>query len=225
MVAAFLKNNFGNPVVIPDRNQLHKLASSQLFKHNIRSVGGNGFPKEYSEEVELALSFNNFRYDGFQINFMNTRNFNEAVSDHIRNLWRTNIDSLMISQEKQTNWKEKFFELMGTVKGGVRSNKETAALEKQIRKELEAHEINIKQAINFVIEKTLKLDYNVLQYETVKKDYYRYRNPEQYEKEKKRKKNITPLSLGLDLFSELDTSGHNKTFHFDLFNKTDNTIN
>lgn len=209
LVKTFLENNFGSPINIPDRHILQKHACSQLFKSNPRPLGGYGFTKkEYTEVIDLNISYNNFRYDGYEISDINTRNFNEAVRSYIKDLSRTNLDSLMISAAKQENWKEKFLNLVQTIKGPGKASSEMAETIRTLKRELDEHEINIKQAIDYVIIKTLKLNYDIISYEMVKKDYYRYRNPEQYEKEKEKKykKVETQLSSELNLFSDFDNT-------------------
>lgn len=206
LVKTFLENNFGSPINIPDRHILKKHACSQLFKHNPRPLGGSGFSKDYTEVIDLNLTYNNFRYDGYEINDINTRNFNEAVKSYIKDLSRTNLDSLMISAAKQENWKEKFLNLVQIIKGPGKASSEMAETIRTLKRELDEHEINIKQAIDYVIIKTLKLNYDIISYEQVKKDYYRYRNPDQYEKEKKSKKVETLPSNELNLFSGYDTT-------------------
>lgn len=176
LVKAFLENNFGNPVVIPDDHILNRVATAQLNKDNYRN---NQFTP-YENCIELAISNNNFRYDGFSINEMNTQRFNSAVDNYIKTFYRSNLDSLLISQEKQTKWKERFLELTQLFKN---TSHKSAELQKELKKmhsELEEHEINIKEAIEIVLTR-LKLTFEDLAYETIKKDYYRYRMRKQAE--------------------------------------------
>jgi len=171
IVKAFLENNFGKQVFIPEEHVLNKVLCSQLFKNNTRQ---DITTIEYPDQVEISITESNFIYDGFNINKVNTRTFNCAVESYIRSLTRTNLDSLLLLQEKQKNWKDSYKSL---VRDGIEvtNNKKLAALIRKLEKEVSAHELNIKTAIHTVVTDTLKLDFNTVNYETVKKDYYRYR--------------------------------------------------
>lgn len=211
LVKTFLANNFGTPVAIPERHILYRYAYSQLFKHNTKPfTDDQGELKQYTEEIMLSISFNSFRYSGFQINEKNTQFFNDSVNQYMRDLWRTNLDSLMISQEKQTAWKEKFLDLVALAKG-IKANSNTAELIRTLKQELSEHEITIKKAIDHVIVDTLNLSPDDLDYETIKRDYHRYRFPELYEQalkrdsERKLKKSVPLLSPQYNLFSGSDS--------------------
>lgn len=188
LVKTFLENNFGTPALIPDRHIIMKHFAAQLDKNNCRP---DDYLK-YTEEVEVVLNVRNFIYDGFNISEQNTQNFISAVESYIRDLWRSNIDSLLMMQEKQRDWKKKYLELLHEVTG---DQAVIAQKMKQVKKDLEEHEINIKKAIEHVVFTTLKLNFEVLAYETVKKDYYRYRIGEGSEAEKK---SFTQLSRDIN---------------------------
>ncbi len=170
VVKAYLEANFGTPVNIPEDHILHKLACSNLDKKNSRPVSG-GIVSKYHEAIELSLRYNQFRYDGFNMDG-NARRFNDAVDSYIKTLCRTNLDSLLIAQDKQREWKKRFNEMLRLFKG----EKEARKYVRTMREELEHNELSIKAAIETVIYDVLKLDTDVLAYDTVKKDYYRYRN-------------------------------------------------
>lgn len=170
LVKLFLENNFGNPVTIPDEHVLNKLTSSQLVKKNSR-YNDTG---EYTETIKFNLDHNKFRYDGFFITETNIRKFNASVNNYIKVICRSNLDALLISDAKQKNWKMKFLQLLEHISSENINNQIKADI-KQFKKELDQHELNIKQCIEIVVTQFLKLDLDVLPYETVKKDYYRYR--------------------------------------------------
>jgi hypothetical protein len=169
VVKNFLENNFGIPVTIPEDHVLYKLACAQLVKKNTRANNH----AQYAEAIELGINHWNFIKDGFDITEQNTRLFNTAVDNYIKLFCRSNIDSMLISQTKQEKWKEKVYELLETIKGsGSRENRITI---NKLKAEIEQHEINIKKAIEVVVCNYLKMDMGILNYEAVKKDYYRYR--------------------------------------------------
>lgn len=176
LLKMYLENNFGTPVNIPDDHVLKKLATSQLVKQNIRPNGGSvkgETLKGYTEVIELAIHANNFLFDGFNITESNTRRFNEAVNNYIKDLYLSNLDSLLIAQEKQTDWKRRFENLMLEVKN---ISKPSAKRISELKRELEENELNIKKAIEIVIYDILHVDIDVLATETVRKAYYRYRS-------------------------------------------------
>lgn len=170
VVKSFLQNNFGNPVSIPEEHVLYKLAQSQLVKTNNRP----DVFKDYENSIELNISYRNFKHDGFNINPANTTLFNNAVDNYIKIFCRSNLDSMLLSYDKQVDWKKKCFELLDQVN---KKHSDKAALEliKKLKAEMDEHEINIKKAIDIVVCEYLKIDLSVLNYEAVKKDYYRYR--------------------------------------------------
>jgi hypothetical protein len=171
LVKAYLESNFGNPVTIPDEHIIYKIATSQLFKVNSRPTDSC---IDYPDDIYINISEKNFNYDGFNINAVNTRTFNTAVDNYIKNLTRTNLDSLLALQEQQTNWKKKYLDLIQLINKEA-ANKDLIVRIRDIKKELNGHEFSIKTAISKVIIDTLKLNFEVISYETVKKDYYRYR--------------------------------------------------
>lgn len=168
VVKAYLENNFGSPVTIPEDHILHKLACSNLDKVNSRPA--RGVVSRYSDFIQLSIRYNQFRYDGFKMDG-NARRFNDAVDSYIKALCRTNLDSLLIAQERQKEWKRRYRELLKIFKGDLEARKYVRVL----KEELEQNEISIKAAIETVIYDVLKLDTDILAYDTVKKDYYRYR--------------------------------------------------
>ena len=171
VVKSYLEKNFGNPVTIPDEHILNKLACAQLFKGNTRP----NFFKEYTESIELNICERNFDYDGFNINDMNTRNFNTGVTHFIKVLCETNLDSLLLLHDKQLNWKSSFLDLINMNVKSIKSLPEVTKLKKELEKELGDHQFTIKKAIKHVVCDCLKLDFETLKYDTVKKNYYRYR--------------------------------------------------
>lgn len=169
-VKAFLETNFGIPVMIPEDHPLSTLVRSQLTKENPR------FNKTivYDDFVELGITKETFRFDGYTINENSTQNFNTAVEKFMKLILRTNIDSLLIAQAAQDNWEEKcndILQLMKTAGASVISVTEITALKKDLQK----YRLNIKNAIEIACKTHLKIDIEVIGYETVKKDYYRYR--------------------------------------------------
>ena len=171
LVKSFLENNFGKPVSIPENHILQKLDCAQLMKNNTRHRPY----KEYKEDEELSILKTKYRFDGFLINEANTQNFNNAVDNYIKNLCRSNLDALLISQEKHTEWRSRFFHLADYVKRLEQCPEDVKKQIRKIKREIEAHEMNIKTAIETVVFDFLKLDPDVLSYDTVMKDYYRYR--------------------------------------------------
>lgn len=171
IVKCFLENNFGTPVAIPENHVLQKLACAQLFKKNARLNRVENYPTL----IDLAISKENFRYDGFNLNTANTQNFNNAVDSFIKIQCRSNLDALLISQDKQIEWKERFFELLNFTKKQDAVPEDVRKQIRRLKNEIEEHEINIKTAIETVVFDFLKLDFDAMAYETVKKDYYRYR--------------------------------------------------
>ena len=174
LVKAYLENNFGKEINIPEEHVLGKLFLSLLVKNNSRP---DGTCIEYESEATVNICVRSYIYDGVAMNRVNTRAFNAAAENYIRNFTRSNLDSLLMLQEQQREWKDTFrrslLNRMAVV--SAESQKELRTLIRSIEKELAAHELNIKTAIETVIMDTLKLDFTVLNYEAVKKDYYRYR--------------------------------------------------
>jgi hypothetical protein len=171
LVRNYLENNFGRPVHIPEQHILKKLACAQLFKQNTRNVR----VPEYTESLDLIIGYRNFKFDGYNMNPANIQNFNNAVDNFIKNQYRSNLDALLISQECQTNWKKRFEDLLRFTKQNTAHNDEAVKKIRQLRNELEEHEISIQKAIETVVYDFLHLDFDVLPFETIKKDYFRYR--------------------------------------------------
>jgi hypothetical protein len=171
VVKLFLENNFGVPVTLPDEHTLYKLACAQLFKDNVRT----NQTKEYPCTIDLNICEKNFRFDGFNINEANTRNFNNGVTSYITSLCNSNLDTLLSLNERQIDWKTKYLELLSKNVLSSRSDKEVTKIKKQIQKELGDHEFTIKKAIEYVVCVTLKLNMQAMNYEAVKQAYFRYR--------------------------------------------------
>jgi hypothetical protein len=171
LVKCFLERNFGTPVTIPDNHILYKSAIALLTKENPRVNRFDG----YSNLIELNILKENYRFDGFSISSSNEQVFNTTVENYIRDIIHTNLDSLLISQEKQKNWKEKFSSLLAKVKDISKTEKATLAQITEMKRELEEHELNIKESIVYVVEEILGLDIDMIDYDTVRKNYYRYR--------------------------------------------------
>lgn len=171
VVKSFLESNFGNPVRIPDEHPLYKLACSQLTKKNIRAND----TIEYTDHIELGISEANFRFDGHSIADVNIRIFNTAVDNYIKVLCRSSLDSLLLMHDKQINWKLRCMDLISFINKNKVPGAEVDKKIKELKSEIEANEINIKEAINIVVTTFLKIDSTIYNYEAVKKDYYRYR--------------------------------------------------
>ena len=171
LVKAYLENNFGNPVSVPDEHILNKLACSQLFKGNIRS----NVYKKYPEIVSFNISEKNFKFDGFNINEANTHNFNNAVSHFIKVLYRSNLDSLLLLYDKQIDWKKKYMDLVDITIKPPKNSQEVTKIKVSLKEALKDHEFTIKKSIEHVVTTCLRLNFDILPYETIKKDYYRYR--------------------------------------------------
>jgi hypothetical protein len=182
LIKNYLENNFGKPglpVKLPEHHELYKLATAQLTKHNNRAMRKykENFSKEYPVEIELWIGANTFIKDGHSINEANTRAFNKGVDNHIKNLIHTNLDSILIAEEKKKNWKNKFNDLLSQVKNILdKQCPETVTLIRKLKLELQEHELDIQQGIDLVLER-LNIETEVLTYEAVKRSFYRYRNP------------------------------------------------
>jgi hypothetical protein len=176
LVHSYLENNFGKPVaLIPENHVLMAHFCAQLKKKNYRT----GKPlalAEYKGDIEIGLLEQHFENDGFFLSECNVRNFNNFVERYIKDLWRAKLDGMLYYQDEQQNYKKKFEDLLDRVKGITEVNAQTLGAIKIMKRELAEHTLNIKEAIDHVVYDFLKLDYDVLQYDTVKKDYYRHRN-------------------------------------------------
>ena len=171
VIKAFLESNFGTPVMIPEDHPLSTLINSQLTKENPRYNRHD----DYADIVEIGITKETFRFDGFHINEANTQTFNRTVDKYMKNKLRDSIDALLIAQDEQTNWKEKCFDLLDKAKEFETINAKTSSAIRAMKRELEEHSINIKKAIEMACKLFLKMEVDLLGYEAVKKDYYRYR--------------------------------------------------
>lgn len=171
LVRNYLENNFGRPVSIPEQHFLKKHACALLMKKNGR---GNP-PPDYTASIQIVLDFNDFRYDGHNIDIKNIVYFNNSVDRYIKELYRSNLDALLISQQMQVNWKKRFEDLLKFTRQHANPDKESLKKIRELRAELEDHEISIQKAIETVVYDFLHLDFDVLPFETIKKDYFRYR--------------------------------------------------
>lgn len=188
VVKAYLENNFGTSpstpspstgseagssvtgakvVTIPENHFLMKHALAQLSKTNSRC----DYFRDFTEEIELTIGSKQFEKDGFCINQANTTNFNNSVIDYMKSLARTSIDTALVGREKYNNWRERLFKLVAILqgKGGL-----TVREARELRREADEHKVELQDAIYYAIEHVLKVDIDVLSYENVKKDYYRY---------------------------------------------------
>lgn len=171
LVKTFLENNFGNPVKIPEDHLLYDLLVTNLRKLNPRK----NRTVDYGDFVTIAISKENYRFDGYEMNKANTQRFNRIVDKFIRQLAHTHLDAALKAQLKQVNWKQKCMEMLARTKSIQKPDRDIAATARMLRREIEEHELNIKQEIDYVIIYVLKLNHDVLSYETLKKGYYRYR--------------------------------------------------
>lgn len=172
LVKTFLENNYGKPVILPDNHIIMKYSCAQLDKRNNREND----VAEYSQELELSIGVNNFLRDGFNISDQNTRAFNTGVESYIKDLYRTALNSLLIAEDKHYNWMDKFEELLSIVKEKTPlEDRKTRARIRDLKKELKEWNIDLQTAIDIVVNDTLKVNYDVLPFDTIKKDFYRYR--------------------------------------------------
>ncbi len=169
-VKAYLEVNFGVPVMIPEDHPLSTLVNSQLTKENPR------FNKTivYEEFTEIGITKETFRFDGHTINENSTQNFNTAVEKFMKLILRTNIDSLLIAQTSQADWEEKCNDLLDRMRSAGTSVISVTEIN-DLKKDLQNYRLSIKKAIEIACKNHLKIDMEVIGYETVKKDYYRYR--------------------------------------------------
>lgn len=172
MVKMFLENNFGNPAKFESKHILNKLTTNLLCRNNTRFNN----VKSYPETCELQIIPSVFIRDGYFISDAGVRDFNMGVENFIKQSLRNHVDTLLISKLENQNWKKKYIELVDYLqKEDVARPDDIKKQIKELRANLEQHEIDIKEALIFTTTTFLKLDLNVLPYETSKKDYYRYR--------------------------------------------------
>lgn len=171
LVKTYLERNYGDPVTIPSDTLLYKFACAQLFKENTRL----NRHKDYSQHTNFTICRETFRYDGYDINDMNTKTFNTGVLSYIRDSWRNSLDGHLSALNRHIDWKRKYFELVDFGLKIPNGPQDLAKELRRLRREVEAFEMDIKSAIETVVFDTLGLDFDCLPYETVKKDWYRYR--------------------------------------------------
>lgn len=176
VVKNFIEGNFSPPVVLKKDEPLYQQLRQQFLK-NVPS------DQAFIDKVDFVICAKNFAFDGYSISKMNVRIINNATERYIKDILHTAIDAQLINKDLQENWKEKYLSILpGIYKDKLNRSGMASKKIKELKKELQDFEITIKEAINTAITKFLKISPDNMPYETVKKDYYRYRlkkfNPE-----------------------------------------------
>ncbi len=186
-VKHYLQHHFGDPVKLPAGNFINKLLSYLLqkpVKHDNQAC------KTYTTTCEISLSEATFKRFGFGLTKTCTKDFNVAIENYIRSQIRSIAEGIYNNNTGTLEWKVKYLQLekLHTKLLTINANNLTSDKVKELKKlhaKLNARvkttrkdKIDMEDALMIAAYDILGFDEQILPYETIKKDFYRYKTRE-----------------------------------------------
>ena len=184
-IAHFLKVNYGSPCTIPAGNFISKYLNSLLEKSDTndeRNYKFNATPIKI--KITKTILFRN----GHKLTATAEHNFTVAVNNYIKTQIRTIAESIFNTQCVNDDWMNKYIELQKEHKQllkilssrmsastTIKNKTFEASLNKRIT-EFNSKKILMQDALKIAAYQRLGFNETVLPFETIKKDYYRYKN-------------------------------------------------
>lgn len=183
----YLEYHFGSPCKIPSGHFINEYLNVLLSRplkdenHTISKDTGN------METVIISINKPSFKVYGYGLTKTNRRNFDLVINNFIRTQIRETATSILFNNAINTDWKKKFEELKKENKQLIALAKETLSsetikksrqLELLINKRLDEHNkhcIKEKEALKQAAYDVLGFNEEILPFESIKKDYYRYK--------------------------------------------------
>jgi hypothetical protein len=181
----YLENHFGNPCKIPSGHfigeYLNILLSRPVKTENHKCV-------DEPETVVISINKTDFHGYGYGLTITNRRNFNLVINNFIRTQIRDIANNILLNNAINTDWKKKYEELKKENKQLVNLSKEALTtdtlkkykkVETLINKRLDEHHkhrIEEKEALMQAVYDVLGFSEDILSFESIKKDFYRYKS-------------------------------------------------
>jgi len=180
----YLETSFGKPTKIPPSNFMGKylsvLLSRPMKEDNLKC-------SVYQECIQVTLNITGFKRYGYGLTKTNNKNFNIAIEDHIRTQIRAIAQSIYDNNCSSENWKKAFDKLSKEYKALLKLNidkltleqsKKLKALQKKINDRYEIitkSKITFNDALMIAAYDCMGFDEQSLPFETIRKDFYRYK--------------------------------------------------
>lgn len=180
----YLEYHFGSPCKFPSGHFIGEYLNmllSRPVKDENHLIGND------PETVIISINKTNFKSFGYGLTKTNRRNFNLVIDNFIRTQIRNIAENLLLNDSINTNWKKMCEELKKENKQLILLSKESLTsetlkkykkVETKINKRLdEHHKYRIKQneALQQAAYNVLGFSEDILSFESIKKDFYRYK--------------------------------------------------
>lgn len=183
-IKQYLEINFGAPCKFPSGHFISEYLNVLLTRP---TKVENYACKDETAEVIISLPEVTFRRYGFGLTKTNRRNFNLAIENYIKSQIRAIAESVLCMASINEDWRQKYMELekehkellnLSQLPISAETIKKIKRYESIITKRLEEHKkhtIKEKKALYYAAYEVLQIDENLMPFEMIKKDFYRYR--------------------------------------------------
>lgn len=181
----YLEHHFGSPCKIPSGHFISEYLNV-LLSRPIKDE--NHMCTDDPETVFISINKTNFKGYGFGLTKTNRRNFNLVINNFIRSQIRDIANNILLNNAINTDWKKKYEELKKENKQLIALRKEAfnsdtlkkyKKVETLINKRLDEHHkhrIEEKEALMQAAYDVLGFNEEILSFESIKKDFYRYKS-------------------------------------------------
>ncbi len=183
-IAHYLVHHFGKPCAIPSGNfisEFLRVNLSKPIKRNDSRINALNTP------VLILLSQDDINRYGYDLTKTAELNFSNSVDNYIRSQIRSIAENILNNNTINEDWKRRYLELhkehkalLLHIKDNLSENtvKKNRAFEIKLNKrvsEYEQYKVKLNDALMMSAYDCLGFNEQILPFETIRKDFYRYK--------------------------------------------------
>jgi hypothetical protein len=183
----YLNYHYGSPCKFNSGNFVYEFIRLALKNPKKRNEHRNC---NLTDTVRILISEDDLKRYGCVITNTSAQNLNDSIDNFIRMQIRTLTDLILQTSETNEDWRKRYLELkkehrelleLTSIPKDETFAKRLRKFEVNINKrvkEFERYNFNVKDALMQAAYNKLGFDEQILPFETIKKDYYRYKRSE-----------------------------------------------